>query len=247
MNYYQTVFEICLNNHKMQNDTSYVLNGGIYIDLLFEMLKEKIDGASYDQIVRILMHHTSRQALQKHEYKNIIKNAPLGYNDKIELLGLMKLDKNETDSLLNDKRTPLFVKARLGDKNAEDSVIAQYKNQKYYRYKKEKLQLLFYVGNDRVLHYIASYFNEPFYEDRGGCINESIQYRILLGLRQFHPYEPLLNKALAELSKKQMFFRNDDEVGQYLIEVRKWITNTYDVAFVHKVPEKPILRGLCKK
>jgi len=246
LNYLRTVFDICLNISKMQNDTSYVLNSGIYVDLLFEMLKEKIEGVSYDQIVRILMRRTARQALQKHEYyKAIMKNAPLGQSDRTKLLCLMNLDKNEKDSILNNSETPLIIRARLGDKSAEDSIIDQYKNQKYYRYKADNLRTLFYIGSDRVLHFIASYFNETFYDDRGGCINESIQYRILLGLRQFHPYEPLLNKPLAELSKKQAFFHNDDEVKQYLKEVRDWIKNTYGVDFVHEVPVKPILRGLC--
>ena len=246
LNYLRTIFDICLRIHKIQNDTSYVLNGGIYVDLLFEMLKEKIEGVSYDQIVRIFMRHTAWQAFQKHEYyKTIIKNAPLGQNDRRELLCLMNLDKDEKDSILNNSETPLLIRARLGDRSAEDSIINQYKSQKYYRYKVKYLKELFYIGNERVLHFIATYFNETFYDDRGKCIGESIQYQILLGLRQFHPYEPLLNKTLAELSKKQMFFHNDDEVRQYLEEVRDWIKNTYDVEFVHEVPAKPILRGIC--
>jgi len=249
LNYLRTIFDICLSINKIQNDTSYVLNGGIYVDLLFEMLKEKIEGVSYDQIVRILMRHTAWQAFQKHEYyKTIIKNAPLGQSDRRELLCLMNLDKNEKDSILNNSETPLLIRARLGDRSAEDSIINQYKSQKDYRFKVKYLKELFYIGSERVLHFIATYFNETFYDDRGRCIGESIQYRILLGLRQFHPYEPLLNKPLAELSQKQMFLRiKDDEVRQYLEEVRDWIKNTYDVEFVHEVPAKPILRKLCPK
>ncbi len=216
------------------------------------MLKDTTCLYLYDDIVRIILQNTSRQALQqKPEYKIIIKNAPmkfLGYGYKIKLLGLMKLEKCEIDSLLSDTKTPLFIKARLGDISAEDSLIYLYKVQKDYRLKKRILQNLFYIGNERVLKFIPSYFNEPYYDNRRGCIAEGIQYQILLGFRLFHPYEKLLNKILADISKNQFFrrYNNDEEVKNYLIEVRKWIKKTYNVEFVHEEPEKPVLRGFCR-
>ena len=245
--YYETVFEICFKNHSIQNDTSYVLNDVIYVDILFEMLNEH--SSSLPHIIKkILLEETSRNAFNKPDYyKDILMHAPIGDKTRLEYFCLLKLSENERDSLLQNDKTPLLIRARLGDRSAEDSIINQYKSQKDYRYKVKYLKELFYIGNERVLHFIASYFNETFYDDRGRCIGESIQYQILLGLRLFHPYEPLLNKPLAELSIKQMFLRiKDDEVRQYLEEVRDWIKNTYNVEFVHEVPAKPILRKPCK-
>jgi len=247
--YFRMIFGICLDENiiPLQKDTSYVLNDGIYVKILFEMLTED-DVHMLKRVVDQLVLNTSRNILPKYSgYKNVIKKSRLYDYDKRHLLCLMHLDSVEIDSIMHCKNTPLYIKARLGDIGAADSLIEQYKNEKEYRSRKKILDKLFYVGDEKCLRFIASYYNEAFYCNVGKCISESIQYLILKNMRVFHPCDTVINHKLEKVSDGfATFFPDHHKTEFFFRETQEWVKRTYNVEFVHPDPEIKIFRGRCR-
>lgn len=124
-------------------------------------------------------------------------------DDKKTLIALCNPPKSTREKMLSDSTLNLPLRARLGDKSAEDSIIFLFKDAKYYESASNATEYLFLCGSKKCLSQAFIGFNKPIYMfGKKGCINGSLRVSIIEGLQRYYPYEPLFNDRYKKLKKE---------------------------------------------
>ena len=164
------------------------------------------------------------------------------------LLSFLNLDKSEKAKLLkaaeNDRNFPIAVRARLGDKDAEQKLIEKYNEEQYYHNKKILVKELFRAGTDACLKNLIIRFNEPMYDIvQNNCVKESIRYPIIQGFRRMHPEDSLFKEPFRCVDTLR--FPKPDMVNSFLEQFKEWAYKKYKVKPEGSEPEPVLLKNFC--
>jgi hypothetical protein len=229
------------------NHESSALNDPTAVKLMVAMLSDTtgtgIVHAAYDR----LAHLTARPQLirQGALLSRAITVSRLRPRQKRHLLLLAGVDRAAATRIVDLDRATLAERARLGERLAEDSLIAAYDGATSYRTKVKLVEALGYCGTQRCLAHLIRRFNEPAYDLRGtnSCVHESIRYPILKTLVPYHPDAGILNADLRSLEPYGL--DEPEAVSVYLGRFLEWAEKEYGVQPSDPSPPDAILRGAC--
>jgi hypothetical protein len=166
--------------------------------------------------------------------------ADFKFPDQERFLALLPLSQSERLELLQRKNLALDVRARLGDKQAEEELIERFFGADSFERKREMAVMLGYAGTSSCASALIRSLDSPLmliapYE------HVSIRVYIIIALGRIHPNEMLLTREIMKI-----VHLGDDKYGgkerirDYLIEVKNWGLATYGVFPDGPEPE-PIL------
>lgn len=235
------------------NDSSFIINNDLYVNILIELLQAK-----HTPALDILIQ-TSLKLLKR--YSTQIKNAlgPWPYNDekkKYQLLALLDLTEKERMAIDSIPGLDRAIRARLGNEEQQDSLISDYIKEKDYRKKRSLVSMLSYVGSDTCIKTLIRNFNEPLFDfiyvgrkpPFSRCYRESIRYPILLGFRQSFPENPMFNSELNTYDDFMLgLVKCNDSimVQKYLSRFKAWAKAMYNVEPVDVDPMPMMLKEVC--
>ena len=195
-----------------------------------------------------LLKFTSFESLRRNSdmIRKILPESKITDYEKNELMGFIHLTSEERIQLLEDKKTPLYIKARLGSRAAIDSLKKKFTTSTKYEKKEEYAIGLIRTELPECIKFTIKHFNDTIYKYNFlGCREESISYPILRELKRVHPDEPLLNITFFELLDLPWGYEEIEETKvvfkDYLEKVIAWFDKTYGV-----IPEKPIPNPIIK-
>lgn len=235
------------------NDSSFIINNDLYVSILIELLQ-----ADYLPALDIL-NQTSFKLLKR--YSNQIKIA-LGSQPysgekkkKYQLLALLDLSEKEKMAIDSVPGLDRAIRARLGNKEQQDSLISAFLKEKDYRKKRNLVSMLSYIGSDTCIKVLIINFNEPLFDFIAvgrqapfrQCYRESIRYPILLGFRQSFPENPMFHSELHAFDEAELAFIPNDsiKVKSYIERFKTWAKATYNVVPVDADPRPMMLKQGC--
>lgn len=164
------------------------------------------------------------------KYSDVIKQAltnktNIGGEPVEELLCLLNLSIEEKNKLLETKRLPDWVRARLGDTTAENNIINKYLNENSFRDKEYLANELGMVTTHKCINVLVKTFNDSNYDnDFGG--KTSITGFIIPAFGRLYPDNLLLTDQFLQMR----FSRVPKDVKAYLYKVMDWMKQTYGVS-----------------
>lgn len=230
-----------LNDDKMVN---------LFISFLADTSDEgeRIQGIAY----RHLLQKTSYKQIQKNS--DLIKaqlNKPhvrkrLSNIEYYDLFLLCDLSEEEKKEVLKEKKyLPPYYRAKLGEKEAMDTLILQFRSAKDFNAKAKLAKKLSFVGTDETLKELIVHFYDDLYMfDNKGWISNSIQHVYIKYLQKHFPNEPLLNEDLEQFTGLNQSKANDSTlIKPYFEKIIKWGKAKYGVSPERKKPKYYALQG----
>ena len=86
-----------------------------------------------------------------------------------------------------------------------------------------------------------------FIHGRDTCVEETIQFDILIGLKVYYPDVDLIQSRLANLTPFRNIYPKKEEVQSYFKDVREWIKKQFNIEFKQDAPSILALKGFCRK
>ena len=150
--FYDSFFTACFYIGPIQNESSFVITDKLFVDLLINALTED-DIQIAKRAAGFILSNTSYSAIKERSdnLKKKLYRSKLAYDYKTKLFALTSLNTEEVDSIINNKDTPLVVKAKLGLDSAEKIIIKNYETSKDFREKKSAISELMFVGTRGVI------------------------------------------------------------------------------------------------
>lgn len=152
------------------------------------------------------------------------------------ILGLLDLPDELKNALLKSKNTPAKVKARLGDKEAEQKVIEKF-NTATLEYKETYALQLLYIGTpDALTSFIEMLESTEYYHDSRGK-TESVALAMIWSYGQVNPDVPLFSSD--EYIKHCYTTREEfqrPEHQEYLRRVEKYFLHNFNIEIHIKAP-----------
>jgi len=156
--------------------------------------------------------------------------AGISRGEAIRLEAMLPLTPADARAILQRPDVPPEVRARLGDRQAEQQLIDAFRAAEDFRAKSDLATLLGYVGTDASVKALISEFNSPVVGEFK-YMRVSIRCAIILALGRIYPDQPLLTSEL-----RRIIENGDDEYGagnlrKYLADVAAWAAKTLRVSF----------------
>lgn len=231
------------------NNGTLLISDTITIDFLISSLQcDDINFACWSCHIlfkrvpfEILKKNSSRikNSLEKGLFDTEEYSKEHNWSDKYKLLSLLELSSEEKKELLK-MYMKVELKARLGDKKAEDKLIKTYLNCKEYRRRESYTKKMIMAGTDRCIKILIKTFNDPYfniekYKTAPPCTLSTIRVPIMEGLRRLHYKNKIINDELYTLlndpAKKYL---NRDLVASFFKKFLIWAEKEYGVK-----PDKP--------
>ena len=168
------------------------------------------------------------------------------YMDKLlpgdELLIMLPVSSEEKKKML--EKIPeipghkyYYLRARLGDKKAEEYFIEQFENAKNYKKKKKFAEKLGIIGTPDCARALVKALNSPIRYTFDVKPLQSVRIAIIKALGRIHPEVPFLRMDIAFIEEyTDVLYGGSEKIGEYLDRVISWAINAYKVKPVDKNP-----------
>jgi hypothetical protein len=189
------------------------------------------------------------------EIINRLSDSNLKIENKNKLIAQCNPSDEVKKSLLNDSLLSLPLRARLGDKKAEDSLIILFKEANGFEAADKAVQELFLCGSKNCMSTIIKEFNKPIYQfGKYGCIVGGLRVSIINGFQRYFPNDTLINFEYQWVSKKsskrrsdEPYYTADSSVAKFLNEFVTWGKEKYGTVPYGKIGEPILFKGPCEK
>ncbi|UCG32723.1 MAG: hypothetical protein JSU68_13785, partial [Phycisphaerales bacterium] len=161
----------------------------------------------------------------------------LGVTDSPEVIPILE----EIDARGPGYKVPDEVWARLGNREIEERLIAEFEQEPDCRAKGYKALVLGYVGTRRCAEALAAELRSPL-AVRGPSDEYSLRYRLLQSLGKIYASEPLFTSELALIVARHDEYAQSGRGDDYFDRVEKWCGENLGVRYTKERP--PFLLNL---
>lgn len=194
--------------------------------ILIAALRET-DGKIREIALKTLTWETRRSDLL--QWSDDIKKAIESDTGETALLLLaqLPLTPEEQSEILSQSGVMPEIRARLGDKEAEHELIAEFEAEDDYSRKKNLAQRLGYVGTEASARALVDALRSPV-RIEGVYNDRSIRCDVLLALGQIYQDEPLFTRDAQLLaSNSQETFDRYRGMASYIADVDAWVQKNF--------------------
>jgi len=247
-------------NRKISFYSDYIEDDKIYHLCILAIKEPNLKRNAID----ILLKHSRKDLLNKYskEIKRYIKEnwksssvdgevdkkiKRFHYDELYMLLPLSEKEKSELLNRLEKKYIPQQYLARLGDKEAEKSLIERFKKASHYQAegnsesKAHLAYLLGIAGTSNCAKALIEGLNSPIADKRKDGNYRSIKIPIIKALGMIHPEEPFLRIDINFIEYKgDRAYGGEERIKKYLDKVIKWAADTYNLKITRN-SFKPVL------
>ena len=246
--------DLCISNKNLDTTGRELITDTVLIRGIVKALdcgKIKYESQCYRIFIAYIPYRYMKQYSSE-----IIEKVCSSLLDKNEINTLAALSgppDSIKEKLLADSMVSMPLRARLGDKNAEDKLIKLFKDAKEFTVADIAAKNLFICGSKRCLSELVRSFNRPVYEiGRRGCVSNSLRVSIISGLKRYYPDEDLFTTAYHKFSEKshgiilgRPYYVPDPEVKKYLEDFVAWGKKEFGVIPEGEIGEPILFAGPC--
>lgn len=225
-------------------DTGWIENAAV-VRVLVTALSSEAASVRRRALFYLLNHaRPAHLAEQARRIKEALASRPVP--DGPALLARLPLDAAERAAWLGRPDLPPKVRARLGDRAAEDRLIEQFTGATTYDEASRLAADLGYVGGPRAGSALAAALASDLFQS-GVYERLSLRCDVIRALGRIHPDEPMLNEEANLIMARGETDYGLDRTRDYLRRVLDWARGRYGVAieFPKTGPAGPPL--LCEK
>lgn len=207
----------------------------------------------YDKEIREGIQSLQAEKSRDSTYINRRKDIPeevlkkqSKYMDKLlpgdELLIMLPLSSEEKKKMLEKipeipRHQYYYLRARLGDKKAEEYFIEQFENAKEYNKKKKFAEKLGIIGTPDCARALVKALNSPIRYTFDVKPLQSVRIEIIKALGRIHPEAPFLRMDITYIETyTDILYGGSKKIVGYLERVISWAVEKYKVKPVDKNP-----------